>query len=198
MLDDVIGVTLCDFEMWPGAEVPMLSRWRMQEQHGAARGLSQLQFVFLELPKLDVSREPRTLVEKWAYFFREASNVSVIPPAVSAPPISDAFEAARTAGFTEDEWDAYIRAGMAIQDERGALSLAARLGKAEGRREGEAAGRREGEAAGRREGLATAIETVCDVLGIDLGPERRAELAGLDAAALGARLERIRRERRWS
>ena len=186
MLDDVIGVTLCDFEMWPGAEVPMLSRWRMQEQHGAARGLSQLQFVFLELPKLDVSREPRTLVEKWAYFFREASNVSVIPPAVSAPPISDAFEAARTAGFTEDEWDAYIRAGMAIQDERGALSLAERLGKAEGRREGEAAGRRE------------AIETACELLGIELGPERRTELAGLDAAALGARLERIRRERRWS
>ena len=205
VLDDVVGVTICDFEMWPGAEVPMLSRWRMQEQHGAARGLSQIQFVFLELPKLDASREPRTLVEKWAYFFREASSLSVIPPAVSAPPIVDAFDAARTAGFTEQEWDEYLRAGMAIQDERGALSLAARLGKAEGRREGEAEGRREGEALGRREGealgrregLAMAVETACELIGIDLAADRRAELAGLDAAALALLLDRLRRDRRW-
>ena len=56
-LDDVVGVTICDFLLWPGppvpggAPVPMLSRWRMQEQHGGALGLSQVQYVFLELPK---------------------------------------------------------------------------------------------------------------------------------------------------
>ena len=137
--------------------------------------------MFLELPKLDASREPRTLVETWAYFFREASSLSVIPPAVSAPPIGDAFDAARTAGFTEQEWDEYLRAGMAIQDERGALSLAARLGKAEG----------------RREGLAMAVETACELIGIDLAADRRAELAGLDAAALALLLDRLRRDRRW-
>ncbi|HEY0096178.1 MAG TPA: Rpn family recombination-promoting nuclease/putative transposase, partial [Archangium sp.] len=73
-LDDVIGVTICDFELWPRNEapqVPMLSRWCMQEQHGGARGLRQLQFVFLELPKYDTTRPPCTAVEKWAYFFRE-------------------------------------------------------------------------------------------------------------------------------
>src|SRR6188474_1590369 len=35
-LDDVIGISICDFELWPRKEephVPMLSRWRMQEQH---------------------------------------------------------------------------------------------------------------------------------------------------------------------
>src|ERR1041384_6499671 len=34
-LDDVIGISICDFELWPRGEaphVPMLSRWRMQEQ----------------------------------------------------------------------------------------------------------------------------------------------------------------------
>src|SRR5690242_11153054 len=67
-LNDVVGVTVCDFELWPQREpphVPMLSRWRMQEQHGGARGLEQLRFVFLELPKYDTSRPPRTAVEKW-------------------------------------------------------------------------------------------------------------------------------------
>src|ERR1700744_272302 len=34
-LDDVIGISVCDFELWPRGEaphVPMLSRWRRQEQ----------------------------------------------------------------------------------------------------------------------------------------------------------------------
>ena len=43
-LCDVVAVTICDFLLWPDArspEVPMLSRWRMQEQHNGARGLSR-------------------------------------------------------------------------------------------------------------------------------------------------------------
>src|SRR5436305_7430888 len=58
-LDDVVGVTICDFLLWPGppmppmppgplipprssgAPGPMLSRWRMQEHHGGASGRSQ-------------------------------------------------------------------------------------------------------------------------------------------------------------
>ena len=80
-LNDVIGISICDFELWPrkkGFEVPMLSRWRMQEQKSGTQGLSQLQLVFLELPKYDDARQPRTLVEKWAYFFREAENLTAI------------------------------------------------------------------------------------------------------------------------
>ncbi len=53
-LNDVIGISICDFELWPrkkGFDVPMLSRWRMQEPHSGTRGLSQLQLVFFELPK---------------------------------------------------------------------------------------------------------------------------------------------------
>jgi len=138
-LDDVIGVTICDFELWPHqapTQIPMLSRWRMQEQHGGARGLGELQFVFLELPKFDASQPPRTTVEKWAYFFREAGNLQIVPEALSERPFTDALDAARIARFTDEEWDAYIRAGMAIQDERGALSLAHKQGHQEGRLEG--------------------------------------------------------------
>jgi predicted transposase/invertase (TIGR01784 family) len=52
-LSDVVGVTICDFELWPkppqpgGPAVPMLSRWRMQEQNQGALALSQVQYVFL-------------------------------------------------------------------------------------------------------------------------------------------------------
>lgn len=155
-LHDVVGVTICDFELWGRAEgvpVPMLSRWRMQEQHGGARGLGQLQFVFLELPKYDSTRPPETVVEKWAYFFREAPNLHVVPEELSERPFRDALEAARAAGFSEEEWEAYLRAGMAIQDERGALSLAEKQGHQRGKLEG----REEGRADGRADGLRLAL-----------------------------------------
>ena len=172
-LDDVIGVTICDFELWPQREVagvPMLSRWRMQEQHGGARGLGQLHFVFLELPKYDASRPPRTVVEKWAYFFRETRNLQVVPEVLAEQPYKDALEAARVARFTDEEWDAYIRAGMALQDERGALSLA--------RKEGLQEGLREGKREGKQEGLRASIRRVLHKRGLTMGPQEESRLEG--------------------
>jgi predicted transposase/invertase (TIGR01784 family) len=136
-LDDVIGISICDFELWPYKEapnVPMLSRWRMQEQASGLVGLPQLQLLFLELPKYNAGHDPQTFVDKWAYFFREAGNLMAIPDALRHPPLLDALEGARTARFNREEWDAYIAASMAIQNERGALSLA----RSEGRSEGQA------------------------------------------------------------
>jgi predicted transposase/invertase (TIGR01784 family) len=134
-LDEVIGISICDFELWPHQEaphVPMLSRWRMQEQQSGVKGLPQLQLVFLELPKYAGGHDPQSFVDKWAYFFREAGNLMAIPEALRHPSLLDALEGARTARFNREEWDAYIAAGMAIQNERGALSLASREGELKG------------------------------------------------------------------
>ena len=131
-LDDVIGISICDFELWPrraAPSVPMLSRWRMQEPRAGSRGLPHLQFVFLELPKYAAGHDPQTHVDKWAYFFREAGNLMAIPEALREPSILDALEGARTAYSNREEWDAYIAASMAIQNELGALSLARREGE---------------------------------------------------------------------
>jgi predicted transposase/invertase (TIGR01784 family) len=160
-LDDVIGITICDFELWPHNEarqVPMLSRWRMQEQQSGVTGLPHLQFVFLELPKYTAGHNPQTDVDKWVYFFREAGNLMAIPETLRDPPLLDALEGARTARFNRQEWDAYIVASMAIQNERGALSLARREGRDEGRTEG----RTEGETAAS----ARAVLAVLRVRGI--------------------------------
>ena len=78
-LDDVVGVTICDFLLWPGppdpggAPVPMLSRWRMQEQHGGALSLPQVQYVFLELPKYAAGDDPQGMIDRWAGVEREAA-----------------------------------------------------------------------------------------------------------------------------
>lgn len=138
-----------------------------------AKGLSQLQFVFLELPKYAAGNDPQTLVDKWAYFFREAPNLLVIPDSLRHPPLLDALEGARTARFSREEWDAYIAAGMAIQNERGALSLA------------------------RKEGLIKGIEALCSALGIPLDSKRQVVLQTLDLPRAEALLEHLSRVREW-
>jgi predicted transposase/invertase (TIGR01784 family) len=140
-LCDVVGVTICNFNLWSEKDgegrfkVPMLSRWRMQEQHSGEKGLPQVQYAFLELPKYGAGDAPATLIDKWAYFFREAKNLDVIPPALAEAPFRDALEVARTATFSAEEWEAYERAKMAEQDARGALTLARKEGKNEGKRD---------------------------------------------------------------
>jgi predicted transposase/invertase (TIGR01784 family) len=181
-LDEVIGISICDFELWPRKEaphVPMLSRWRMQEQHSGVKGLPQLQLVFLELPKYSGGHDPQSFVDKWAYFFREAGNLMAIPEALRHPAILDALEGARTARFNREEWDAYIAAGMAIQNERGALALARR----EGAQEGELKGKLEGETAASTR----AVLTVLRVRGIAVPDAARERIL---AQKEPARLER--------
>jgi predicted transposase/invertase (TIGR01784 family) len=157
-LCDVVGVTICNFKLWPKKlksgrfKVPMLSRWRMQEQHSGRVGLPQVQYVFLELPKYAAGDEPQTLVDRWAYFFREAKNLNVVPPALSEGPFREALEVTRTATFTPEEWELYERAKMAEQDARGALAVAHQEGKEEGLAEGHKSGLAEGHKSGLAEG----------------------------------------------
>jgi len=188
-LNDVVGITICDLVLWPdteGRQLPMLTRWRMTEQKTGAKELGQIQLVFVELPKYDTSRPPQTVVEKWAYFFREADNLTVVPEVLAEHPFIDALDAARTAGFTAAEWDAYILAGIAIQNERGALSVAERRGE------------QRGELRGREQAQREVVEALCEVLGIELTEERRCGLANLDTAGLSALLARLRERRSWA
>jgi predicted transposase/invertase (TIGR01784 family) len=204
-LSGVIAVTLCNFVLWPQKDhsddykVPMLSRWRMQEQHGGERGLGEVQYVFLELPKYQADSKPKTTVEKWAYFFREARSLERIPEALSEAPYAEALEVTRKANLSDDEWQAYDREKIAEQDFRGGLSLAEKLGEERGEKRGEkrglakgcglakglAKGRKEGEERGVALGLAQAIVTVLKARGLAVGKRLQAKiLATTDAKLL--------------
>jgi predicted transposase/invertase (TIGR01784 family) len=202
-LDDVVGVTICDFLLWPepaspgATAVPMLSRWRMQEQHGGVLGLSQVQYVFLELPKYAAGDDPQGTIDRWAYFFREAETLGVVPPALSQAPYREAMEVARMAGFSAEELDLYDRARIAEQDARGALSLADRLGVEKGLRQGREEGREEGLRKGVEEGLRQAIRAFCQAFEIELDAAREATLAGRGTGELEVLQARLFRERRW-
>jgi predicted transposase/invertase (TIGR01784 family) len=172
-LCDVVGVTICNFNLWPkkakdeGYKVPMLSRWRMQEQQSGHKGLRQVQYAFLELPKYGAGEEPESLVDKWAYFFREATNLEVVPPALSKGPVREALEVARKSTFTEQELADYERAKMAEQDERGALSFA----------------RQEGHKTGVLEGKRDTLVRLLARAGIAVPEEAQARIAACEAAA---------------
>ncbi len=140
-LNDVIAVSICDFELWPDTpsspSVPLVSHWRMQEQRGGRLGLSQVQYVFVELPKYPLDRAPTSAVEEWAYVFRLGSKLDAVPPTLHEVATRKALEASRAAAFTAAEWEAYDRAKVAEQDARGALQLAESRGVERERAEGE-------------------------------------------------------------
>ena len=167
----------------------MLSRFRMQEQHVGRLALSQVQFVFLELPKYVGGENPLGTVDRWALFFREAENLQVVPAALSEGPFAEAMQAARVSGFTEAEWEAYERAKVAEQDARGVVSFA--------EHEGHRRGREEGRKEGLREGLREAIADLCEVLDVPLDDARRRSLEALGLEELELVRDRLKRERHW-
>jgi flagellar biosynthesis/type III secretory pathway protein FliH len=118
-------------------------------------------------------RFPGALIDRWAYFFREAKNLSVVPSALSEDPFRGALEVARTATFSPEEWEAYERAKMAEQDARGALAVAREEGAAEGRRPGIAEGHRSGIAEGKRDALLRVLAR----RGIELTQENQQTIA---------------------
>jgi len=209
-LKDVVAVSICNFALWPDAErvkqgkalIPMLSRWRMQEVHtGVKDELGQVQYVFLELGKLREEAVKESRAAAWAWLFVEAPKLGEFPSGLPSEAHKRALELANEAKFSEQEREAYRK----IQDEiDAALNLAEqaeRRGEARGEARGKAAGLREGKEAGEREGeargLRAAVETACDLLGIELTEARKAHLAGLDVAGLEALRQHLKLHRSW-
>ncbi|MFT3770916.1 MAG: PD-(D/E)XK nuclease family transposase [Minicystis sp.] len=192
-LGSVVAVSICGFELWPDRDqdarraprVPMLSRWRMEEQDSGAGGAGLLQHVVLEIPKLH-GRLPETGAEQWAWLFRHAADLTEVPAHLPSGPHRRALELCDLATFTAADLEAYRRARDAIEQTREAVRVAEARGRREGlssgRREGVVQGKRdgllEGEAKGRREALREALFTWLEARGIEMSPSERARLEG--------------------
>jgi len=160
-LADVVAISICDFELWPDARqdraklprVPMLSRWNMTERSSGTAGLLQVQYAFLELPKLPAGK-PKTGAEQWAWLFVHAPKLTEVPQELPVGPHRRAVELANQASFTPGEQQAYRKVMDEIQQAREYGEAQRAEGKAEGKAEGRAEGRAEGEAKGKAEGRA--------------------------------------------
>jgi predicted transposase/invertase (TIGR01784 family) len=174
-LMDVVAVSICDFELWPDAQqekrklplVPMLSRWNMTERKSGSPGLLQVQYAFLELPKLP-ERKPETGAATWAWLFVHAPELNEVPADLPQGPFREALELADKATFTQEELDAYQKVIDEIQQVRDLAEAKLAEGRAEGRAEGEIDGFAKGKAA--------AVLAVLAARGIPVSDEIRAHI----------------------
>lgn len=213
-LADVISVSICDFVLWPddaGAAVPAVSRWSMREETSDRRDLRQVQYAFVELPKVSADRPPSSLRQptegaampsslRWAWLLGHASRLEAVPPGLNAAQQA-ALALAETATFTPAELQTYRRFQDEIEQARELTDEARRKGQEAGRREGEARGKevglREGETRGKEAGLREAISDLCEAYGVELNGEQRHQLASLDLTGLTALRSRLKSKRRW-
>jgi predicted transposase/invertase (TIGR01784 family) len=88
---------------------------------------------FIELPKFKKSLdELEDIKDKWIYFVKHAGDMTIIPGKMEEPKeIREAFEVANQLSWTQEELDIYDYVGMRIQDERGRIQYATRVGKEE-------------------------------------------------------------------
>lgn len=163
-LRDVIAISICDFVLWPDGEqdaanaprIPMLSRWNMTERGSGNHGLLQVQYAFLELPKLP-ARKPTSGADLWAWLFVHGPELTEVPADLPHGPFRDAVELANEATFSLLELEAYRKVMDEIQQAReyGEAKLAA--GLEAGRAQGHAAGHKAGLAEGHKSGLAEGV-----------------------------------------
>jgi PD-(D/E)XK nuclease family transposase len=188
-LTDVVAISICDFDLWPDAEqdhqklprVPMLSRWfmmesisgnnRLPENKSGTNRLLQVQYAFLELPKLP-KRKPDTGALQWAWLFVHAPGLTEVPADLPPGPYREALELANEATFTPAEFEAYRK----VMDE---IQQAREYGAAQ-RAEGEAAGFAKGEAKGK----AAAILAVLSARGVPVSNEARAHIEACTNVAM--------------
>jgi hypothetical protein len=147
----------------------------MKEEESGEVGLQQLQYVFLELPKYDKKSKPKTMVEKWAYFFREAERLREVPAELAEAPFAEALDVVRRVNFTDWEWTEYERSKMAEQDYRGGLTFAVQQGVKRG----------------IDQGKAQSVLLVLQARGVPVNDKVRAQVLGcLDGALLDRWLQR--------
>jgi predicted transposase/invertase (TIGR01784 family) len=149
-LVDVVAVSICDFVLWPDAErdaamaprVPLVSRWSMAEQASGHRSLGQVQYVFVELPKLG-DEVPDSINERWAAIFAHAQDLE--PQSLVDVPLTmaqrEALELAREETFTPAERDAIERSHEEVDQVRRTIAAADARTEAETRARAEAQAR---------------------------------------------------------
>jgi hypothetical protein len=138
-LADVVVISVCNFEIWPDAEqekqtlppVPMLSRWNTVEEAAGNRGFVQVQYAFLELPKVP-KETPAPGAAYWAWLFVHASELDAVPADLPPGPCRAALELANQATFTQLELDAYEKVDAEIMQVFEIAEAAFAEGKAEG------------------------------------------------------------------
>ncbi len=170
---------------------------------GRPLGLFMHRIVFVNPRALSPSTPPA--LRHWLELFEDSLDRTIDETAFPDPLFRRVIDAIETTHLSpqeaywfieEAEWEDTKTAERREGKEEGL-----REGKEEGLREGERKGRREGKEEGlregKREGLQQAITDLCDVLGIELNEDRKAQLKHLDIDSLEALRGQMKRAKAW-
>jgi predicted transposase/invertase (TIGR01784 family) len=183
-LQDVVAISICDFALWPDSEqkaqglplVPMLSRWNMRERSSLNNGLLQIQYAFLELPKVPKDKPTEAGAGLWAWLFVNAPGLQEIPQDLPAGAYRDALGIANQWTFSKDELEAYHKAVDEIEQLRVLMDAKWADGHQTGLEQGHKAGLEQGHKAGLAEGKASAIVTILTARGLPISEQVRARI----------------------
>jgi predicted transposase/invertase (TIGR01784 family) len=137
-LNPVIALTITDFEMFDELDT-VISRFVLKEKEFLVDyPISDLELVFVELPKFKLTLEQLTsLTDKWMYFLQHTRELTEIPETMGAVgEIRQAFEVANQANLSRDELDELDHQLIFIQDQRNAIALAAKRSREQGLEQG--------------------------------------------------------------
>ena len=125
-LNQVIFIGILDFVFFED-DNDYITRHRTVNVKTQKNSLNGMEFNFIELPKFNKElKNIKTLVDKWIYFIKNATNLDVIPADVKDEGLIHAYEDADKHNWTKEELEAYHYAEMRRQDEKGKTTVAIR------------------------------------------------------------------------
>jgi len=142
LLNPVIALTITDFVMF--AELSnVTSRFVLKEKDFLIDyPIYDIELIFVELPKFKKNLpELETIIDKWLFFLNNARKLQNVPSTMdNIPELKKAFYIANQANLNLDELEEQEKSEIFIQDQRGAITKAARESLEQGRQEGLAEG----------------------------------------------------------
>jgi predicted transposase/invertase (TIGR01784 family) len=142
LLNPVIALTITDFVMF--ADLPnVTSRFVLKEKDFLIDyPIYDIELIFVELPKFKKElADLEDIIDKWLFFLNNARKLQDVPPAMdNIPELKKAFYIANQANLNLDELEEQEKSEIFIQDQRGAITKAAKESLEQGRQEGLAEG----------------------------------------------------------
>jgi len=184
-LNQVIALTITDFTMFE-ASPKIISKFCLMDKDDFFKyPNSDLELVFVELPKFNKTSEQLVdITDKWIYFLKNASSLEIVPKTLEVEkPIYHAFEIANKATLTREELDDQERREMFIQDQRGAITKAVTTAVIKADEQGFKRGLQEGLQEGLLEGIKLAAQNLYDLYreGVLTSEQAKAQLEKLYA-----------------
>lgn len=136
-LKKVYFIGILKFSMFSNKEY--ISRHLIMNQETNEQDIEDFEFTFIELAKFKTElHQLESILEKWIYFIKHASNLSMIPKEYeNIKEFKDAFNIATQTKWKKDEMRVYDYMGLKAYDEIHAMDTAVKEGEERGEKRGE-------------------------------------------------------------